>query len=221
MRYAELELSPGETGFHPADKALVESTRVERVGIHHFNQLDDGTIVFLYQLRGDVDRAQEILEAHSDILTHSISGDETDLHAYIHFDPNETVSTVFRLPQEHSLVVDTPIECLPDGGIRVSVLATQETLTEALGAIPAAVDVELELIREYRPDRQTLASSLTARQQELLRTATELGYYDVPRNATYEDIGDELDLSPVTVGEHLRKIEATVLPALLREQDMH
>jgi len=218
MRYAELELSPGETGFHPADRALVESSRVERVGIDHFNQLDDGTIVFLYHLRGDVDRARAILEAHSDILTHSISGDETELHAYIHIDPNETVTTVFRLPQEHSLVVDTPIVCLPDGGIRVSVLATEETLAEALAAIPPGIDVELETLREYRPDRRRLLSSLTGRQQEVLRTATELGYYDVPRKATYEDIGEELGLSPVTVGEHLRKIEAAVLPALVRTE---
>ncbi len=219
MRYAKLELSPGEAGFHPADRELVETAGIQRVAIHHFNQLDDGTIVFLYQLQGDVDRAQEILERHSDILTHSISGNQAELHAYIHFDPNETVATVFRLPQEHSLVVDTPIDCLPGGGIRVSVLGTQETLTEALEAIPAAVDVELETIREYHPDQRTVFSSLTARQQELLRTAVELGYYDVPRNVTYEDIGNELELSPVTVGEHLRKIEATVMMSVLPREE--
>jgi DNA-binding CsgD family transcriptional regulator len=211
MRYVELVLRPGRTGFHPADRAIVDDPDVERVAIHHINQLDDGTIVFLYQLRGDLDRATEVLETHTDVMAHSISRAEKDLHAYIHFDPNETVAALFRLPQEYSLVVDTPIDCLADGGIRVTGLGDQETITKALGVIPEGIDVELETMGEYHPDDRQLYSVLTARQQEILVTAIELGYYDVPRDATYEDVAEELDLAPVTVGEHLRKIESRVL----------
>lgn len=217
MRYARLTLSPGREGFHPADQALVDSEDVERVAIHHFNQLDDGTIVFLYQLRGDLTLAREILEEHSDVLTHSISHADADLHAYIHFDPNETVTTVFRLPQRHSLVVDTPIECLPDGSLRVDVLGDQATLNAALDDVPDALSVELETIREYTPQERSLYATLTARQQEILDTALRLGYYDVPRRATYEDVAAELDLAPVTVGEHLRKIESRLLTAIAPE----
>lgn len=38
--------------------------------------------------------------------------------------------------------------------------------------------------------------------------------YCVPREATHEDIAESLDLSAGTVGEHLRKIEATVTVAI-------
>lgn len=211
MRHAELVLRPGGTGFNPADRAIVEADGVERVAIHHLNQLDDGTIVLLYQFRGDPDLAKSILEESTEVLAHSLSREGNDLHAYVHFEPNDTVATIFRLPQEHSLVVDTPIECLPDGAIRVSVLGEQETFTEALAVAPDVVDIELETIREYSPEDRQLYSTLTARQQEILRTAIAVGYYDVPRTATYEDIAAELDLAPVTVGEHLRKIESRVL----------
>jgi predicted DNA binding protein len=211
MRYAELVLDPGPAGFHPADRQFVESAAVERVAIHHLNQLDDGTIVFLYQLRGDPEQAKAILSEESDILAYSLSREDTALHAYVHVDPNETVETVFRLPQEHSLVIETPIECLPGGALRVSVLGDQATFTEALDTVPDAFEVELETIREYSPNDRQLYSLLTERQQEILDTAIRAGYYDQPRTATYEDVAEQLDLAPVTVGEHLRKIEARIL----------
>ncbi|MFB6179103.1 MAG: helix-turn-helix domain-containing protein [Halorientalis sp.] len=215
MRSAELALRPGREGFHPADKALLDSPDVERIAIHHINQLDDGTIVFLYQLHGDLERAREIMGSHEDVISHSISGDGKDLTAYIHLKPNETVGTLFRLPQEYSVVVDTPIECLPDGGIRVRSLGDQETITQSLELIPENIDVELESMGEYHPDDRQLFSMLTDRQREILVTAITQGYYDVPRNATYEDIATEMDLAPVTVGEHLRKIESRVLKEIV------
>jgi len=211
MRYAKLVFRPGREGFHPADRALRDDPDVERVAIHHINQLDDGSVVFLYQLHGDVDRAREISEEHEDVLDYSVSTDGSDIHAYIHLRPNDVVDSLFRLPQEHSVIVDTPIDCLPDGGIRVTGIGDQETITEALGLIPETVDVELETMGEYHPSDRQLFSILTDRQQEILTTAIAQGYYDVPRDATYEDIAEELDLAPVTVGEHLRKIESRVL----------
>jgi len=211
MRYVELTLRPGGDGFHPADKRLVDSPDVERVAIHHINQLDDGTIVFLHELRGDIESAREIFETSPEVLAYSISDDDEELHAYVHLGPNDTLATLFRLPQEYSIVVDTPIECLPDGSIQVTSMADEETITEALGVVPDTVDVELETMGEYHPEKRQLFSLLTERQREILTIAIEAGYYDVPRNATYEDVADELDLAPVTVGEHLRKIESKIL----------
>ena len=71
--------------------------------------------------------------------------------------------------------------------------------------------MELEQLSDYDPELRELSSLLTDRQQEILDTATDLGYYRVPREATHEDIAADLDLSTTTVGEHLRKIEARML----------
>lgn len=215
MRYVELSLYPGEGGFHPAERDIIEAPDIERIAIHHFNQLNDGTVVFLYQTRGNIERGQAVLEENSDILAHSISRSGNDLHAYIHVEPNEMIEGVLRLPQEHSVIIDTPIECLPGGGIRVRGMAKQETVPEALDSIPEGLDVELESMGEYTPDDRQLFSTLTERQQDILLTAIELGYYAVPRDATYEDIGEELGIAPVTVGEHLRKIESRILTEIV------
>lgn len=223
MRYAEVRLLPGPEGFHPADRKLVDSEAIQRVAIHHVNQLDDGTIVLLYELQGKLPRIRTVLDEDNDVLAHSISrerdadsargqsGDRKQtLHAYIHIDPNDTLVAVFQLPQEHSLVLDTPIECLPGGGIALLVMGDQPTITNAVGALPDEINAELLATGEYYPTNRTLYSQLTPRQQEILTAAVETGYYNVPREITHEGLAEKLDLAPVTVGEHLRKIEASV-----------
>ena len=60
-----------------------------------------------------------------------------------------------------------------------------------------------------------LYAQLTDRQREILAAAVEVGYYEVPRQASHEDIADHLGIAPATVGEHLRKIESTVLKEII------
>jgi hypothetical protein len=56
---------------------------------------------------------------------------------------------------------------------------------------------------------------LTDRQHEALRIAYERGYFDIPRQASLEDIAEEIGVSPSSVSERLRRgqtqlIEETV-----------
>ena len=57
---------------------------------------------------------------------------------------------------------------------------------------------------------------LTDTQYEALLTATEAGYFSVPRDTKLEEIADELDVSEQTASEHIRKgTEKVVRTALL------
>jgi len=60
-------------------------------------------------------------------------------------------------------------------------------------------------------------SDLTDRQQEVLETAHEMGYFDHPKGANATEVADELDITQATFAEHLaaaqRKILSTVLDA--------
>lgn len=58
---------------------------------------------------------------------------------------------------------------------------------------------------------------LTDRQDEALRTAYEVGYFDIPRQTSLEEVAAELDISASSVSERLRRaqtqlIEETVAP---------
>ena len=68
---------------------------------------------------------------------------------------------------------------------------------------------------EYDPDRSDPFASLTERQQEILLTALELGYFETPRETNQEAIAEELGVSTATVGEHLRRIQAKLVPSVV------
>lgn len=44
----------------------------------------------------------------------------------------------------------------------------------------------------------------------MLEVAIRLGYYENPREATHEDIAEEVGVEAGTVGKHLRKVESHV-----------
>jgi hypothetical protein len=52
---------------------------------------------------------------------------------------------------------------------------------------------------------------LTDRQHEALRTAYELGYFDIPRRASLETVADELDISASSVSERLRRAQTQLI----------
>jgi hypothetical protein len=63
----------------------------------------------------------------------------------------------------------------------------------------------------------SLLSKLTPRQRQMLLTAYALGYYDVPRRISSEDLSMHLDLDKSTVVEHLRKAERKLIGTIIGE----
>ena len=58
-------------------------------------------------------------------------------------------------------------------------------------------------------------SRLTAKQRQALLTAYSLGYYDVPRKTSSEELAKRLKLGTSTYAEHLRKAERALLASIL------
>lgn len=62
---------------------------------------------------------------------------------------------------------------------------------------------------------ESLLSSLTAKQRHALLTAYALGYYDVPRRISSEDLSRHLNADKSTVVEHLRKAERKIIASVI------
>ncbi|MDF9748224.1 helix-turn-helix domain-containing protein [Natrinema salsiterrestre] len=58
---------------------------------------------------------------------------------------------------------------------------------------------------------EVLVSKLTSDQLEVLETAYNHGYFDVPRETSETDLADELDITQSTINERLRTAERTLL----------
>jgi hypothetical protein len=216
MRYFQIRLTPEDGGFHRLDRLTASMPDVERQSILHLDLLNDGTGVALFLMHGNSESLVEMYEGEELVRSYDVfDSDEEGFFAHVHFDPDSPADELLRIIDRHKLMIDTPLAFGDDGSLRVTAAGPQELVRQAAVDIPESVDFHLELIGEYEPQREGLVTMLTDRQRDVLRTAIEMGYYAIPREATHEDLAAQLDCSAGTVGEHLRKIEARVLSELL------
>lgn len=214
MRTATVRLSPPGPGLHPADAEVAAHPALERAGIDHVTGLADGTGVLLSRVRGDAATVEAVIADADGVLDHTVTAADNTVYAYIHFEPTATAEALLELRRAHELVVRTPMRWLADGRLEVSAVGTDDTLQRAVADLPAAVGVELVELTEYEPDADRPETLLTDRQLEVLDAALAVGYYEEPRQGTQADVAEAVGLAPATVGEHLRRIEGTVLRSL-------
>ncbi|MFC7008207.1 helix-turn-helix domain-containing protein [Halalkalicoccus salilacus] len=104
---------------------------------------------------------------------------------------------------------------LGDENATMSLVGPQETISGTIGEYEAAgISPDLRKLGSYE-GRDEPVDALTDRQREVIRTAFEMGYYEVSREVSTERIAAELDLDASTVAEHLQRAERNVLSRVL------
>lgn len=105
-------------------------------------------------------------------------------------------------------------ECDPDvtdRGAEFSLVGAQETIRDAIDDYESGgMSPDLRKLGSY-DGRSRPLEDLTDRQREVIRTAYEMGYYEVPRTATTGDVAAELAVDSSTVSEHLQRAERNLL----------
>jgi predicted DNA binding protein len=209
MRYVTITMRPTSRYFHPVGRQLAEAPDVTREAIHHFELLDDGTLAMLARVRGNLERYRDILAMSPEVIEFAVAGTREGF-GYSHVEPNELNRYLIEQQRSSEFIVQMPVEYTADGGQRITMVGTTDSFANATADSPQGVDVEIEAVGEYHPTMDHLFSHLTARQREVLEKAIEKGYYKNPRQTTHEEIAAQLDITPGSVGQHLRNIEATV-----------
>ncbi len=59
--------------------------------------------------------------------------------------------------------------------------------------------------------KMTASRALTSKQERVLKTALELGYYDYPKRVTTDELSKTVGLAPSTVSEILRRAEKRII----------
>ncbi|MFC3476315.1 helix-turn-helix domain-containing protein [Halobacterium litoreum] len=67
--------------------------------------------------------------------------------------------------------------------------------------------------------QQVARAELTDRQRDVLRAAFEAGYYEWPREATGEEVADELGITSATFSEHIHAAERKLCAVLFASQN--
>jgi predicted DNA binding protein len=102
-----------------------------------------------------------------------------------------------------------------DGGATMSLVGPHDAISGQIGEYErAGVSPTLQRIGGYEGPEYPL-DELTARQREVIETAWEMGYYEVPKEVSADDIAAEIDLDSSTVNEHLQRAERNLLGQFL------
>lgn len=170
----------------------------------------------LFYIETDQDAYATALETPSQIIEYELVpiGDHA-FYAYIReqtADPDKAIYTAFTHP---TLVVIPPIEYTTHGTMRVTVIGDSAELQAAIEALPPDVSVDVDQIQEFIGPQPAVASVLSVRQREALEVALRLGYYEIPRQTTVNDIACQLECAPGTASEHLRKAEQKLLTSII------
>jgi hypothetical protein len=76
------------------------------------------------------------------------------------------------------------------------------------------MDVKISSLHRVKNDRM-----LTGRQEVIVKTALDLGYFDCPKNISIEELAEMLDITPATLSEILRKGIKKILKEYYSQND--
>ncbi|APW97348.1 bacterio-opsin activator [Halobiforma lacisalsi AJ5] len=131
--------------------------------------------------------------------------------------------TALEMPEtasvDHDDLVGMCDPTVSDRGMLLSLVGSQESIRAMLRNFEeAGIAPDLHKLGEYEGGQRTL-DALTDRQLDVLQTAYDMGFYEVPREASIDDVADEMGLDDGTISEHLQRAERNLLTQQLAVQD--
>ncbi|WP_458209089.1 helix-turn-helix domain-containing protein [Haladaptatus sp. NG-SE-30] len=220
MKYLRLTSTPEPDRAPRLFHLFARAPYVTETRLCNWNLADEGSATVLFEIDGNLDRFRADLDDVSGILEADINR-ITDGRFYllvrVRISQIPLLRTVFPVLTRAGTVVVKPV-VYRDGQVHARIVGTASELQSMVAELPPSIDVEIHAVGEYDVDRESPSSKLSERQREAVLTALELGYYDQPRKATHEDVGERLGCAPNTASEHLQKGEAKLLKTVLRSE---
>lgn len=216
MKHVRVRLTAhGREGeIHPMYDVMANAPFVDRATALQWNFVGDD-LGILHHVEGDIDAFEAAIEDVDPVLDYELepAGDRS-FYAYIH----DALTGPFEefTPTTGALVIVPPIHYHEDGTVTLSLFGPDEQIRPFVESINGPVDVTIEEVSGLGALATAAETVLSDRQREAAEAALELGYYDIPRAASHEDVADAIDCAPSTAAEHLRKAESKLLRSVLR-----
>lgn len=116
-----------------------------------------------------------------------------------------------EMTEQAAELVGTCDPVIDENGATMSLVGSQDAIRGVIREyVAAGLTPDLQKLGEYEGSTTPIAQ-LTDRQREVIEIAYQEGYYEVPRQASAEDIASELQVDASTVSEHLQRAERNLL----------
>lgn len=218
MKYVSLTLTRPPAQRNDMHTFIVETPGYEETALLRWNASRPGIDVFLFRVLGPIEPYREAIRQPSFVREFDLTPiDDDAFYAYVENEPRD-VDESFQAPflENHVLTVP-PIVFDADGTTKLRVVGHSDTLQQVIAELPEHVDVTVDEIGEFDAPWAAPVASLTDRQRDALDAAFALGYYEVPREGTIDDVAEELDCAPSTASTHLRKAERELVASIVRQ----
>lgn len=215
MRSVRLVLTWGDVQLHPLEAAFAAEPDVSIEKIYYVNPVGPDEYAELGLISGDLDKAAALLDAAEVVEEYEISGSDDGI-VYLHYAGSTYMDALLAVLFNHAIVLRWPVEFTRwngQNGIELTFVGTSHAIQQAIDDIPPGIELHLEQSSQFDGDPRSETPLLTPQQRRVLSTAIEMGYYEIPREATQREIAARLEKSEGTVAEQLQRIEARVLKA--------
>ena len=216
MKHVRARLTAGgdEGEIHPMYDLWANAEFIERSTALQWNFTGDALGILHYAV-GDADAFEAALEAIPEVLGYDIvRAAEDRFYVYIRDATTDGLNNLFAPITRSGLVVIPPIRYHEDGTVTVSLFGPDAEIQAAVDHIHGPVDVSIEAINGLESMAPTVEPRLSERQRAAMKAGAELGYYEIPRTASHEDVAAAIDCAPSTAAEHLRKAEAKLVDSV-------
>jgi predicted DNA binding protein len=188
---------------------LMESDDASLTQLWNWTTTPEEIDVMLFRVVGDHEAYSAALEDAPFVTDYATAHlDSESFYVYVEHATREE-DAVFREPFLHRRILTIPpIEFTDGGDTRMEIIGRPEDIQAVVDEFPAEFDVQIEQLSAYGQGLDVSASLLTERQREAVTVAVDLGYYEVPRTASVEDVAAELDCASSTAATHLQKAHA-------------
>ena len=213
MKHVRVRITAGgrEAEIHPMYDVWANAPFVERATALQWNFTDDALGILHYAV-GDADAFEAAVEGIPEVLDYDLErAGEDAFYVYVRDATTDALGDLFGPITRGGLIVVPPIRYHEDGTVTLSLFGPDDEVGAAVESVPDPVAVTVEEVRGLAATAATVETRLTRRQREAVEAALDLGYYEVPRECSHEDVADAMDCAPSTAAEHLRKAESKLV----------
>lgn len=191
-----------------------EASYLSAVDIVNWN-VAQPPVGFLLRLRGDYERLEETITDVENVREcEFFANGPREAYCFLAASDVTVGRALFENFTRDDLLTVPPIACHDDGSSTFTIIGTETAIQDAVDGVPNDVDVLVEAVGTGPVAPNNVAEGLSPKQRRAVEVAVRVGYYEVPRQATTEDVADELGCATATASEHLRKAEANILSTL-------
>ncbi len=171
-------------------------------------------LVWVHGSERAIDAVTSAFEAEPTVASYQRLNEERGQHLY-RIEWTDRPSVLERLVEQDGTVLSAGLGA---GGWRVRILfPTRESLSAAYDTWDAQ-RWDLRIARITACDGMPVeVHGLTDGQYEALERAVEMGYYEIPRQTTLEELADDLGISHQALSERLRRANRTLITNLVGE----